>query len=164
MKFLQVEGDMISTIKIRSGILALGMVLYAGLSALAQQAAQPDVQQLRAYNVGRETSLTGSVVKFDSAGSTLPRGAHVLLQTASGQIDVHLGNAKVLQAGHLELHPGDSIRIVGEPLALGDTTYFAARTVQKGAQSVAVRNTKGFLTTPASLMSPEQKEALRGVR
>jgi hypothetical protein len=49
-------------------------------------------------------------------------------------------------------------------LALGGTTYFAARVVQKGAQAVAVRNTKGFLTTPASLMTPAQKEALRGVR
>jgi hypothetical protein len=91
-------------------------------------------------------------------------GAHVILQTASGQVDVHLGNAKVLQAGHLMLNPGDSVRIAGEPLTLGDSTYFAARIVQKGMQAVAVRNTKGFLTTPASLMTPEQKEALRGVR
>jgi hypothetical protein len=36
--------------------------------------------------------------------------------------------------------------------------------VQKGTQAVAVRNTRGFLTTPASLMSPAEKEALRGVR
>ncbi len=91
-------------------------------------------------------------------------GAHVVLQTSSGQVDVHLGNAKVLQAGHLELNPGDSVRIVGEPLALGDSTYFAARIVQKGAQAVAVRNTRGLLTTPASLMTLAQKEALRGVR
>ena len=35
---------------------------------------------------------------------------------------------------------------------------------EKGAQAVAVRNTKGFLTTPASLMTPAEKEALRGVR
>jgi len=36
--------------------------------------------------------------------------------------------------------------------------------VQKGAQAVAVRNTRGLLTTPASLMTLAQKEALRGVR
>jgi hypothetical protein len=164
VEFLQVEGEMISTNKTRSGILVLGIVLGVSSSALAQQAAQLDVQQLRTYNVGRETSLLGTVVKFDSAGSTLPMGAHVLLQTSSGQVDIHLGNAKVLKAANLELNPGDSVRIVGEPLALGDSTYFAARIVQKGAQALAVRNTKGFLTTPASLMTPEQKEALRGVR
>jgi hypothetical protein len=140
------------------------MALAFSISASAQQAVQPDVQQLRSYDVSREVFLLGTVVKFESASSVLPMGAHVLLQTSSGQVDVHLGNAKVLKAGHLALNPGDSLRIVGEPLALGDSTYFAARIVQKGAQAVAVRNTRGSLTTPASLVTPAQKEALRGVR
>ncbi len=153
-----------ATTRNRTVALALGITLGMCISATAQQASQPDVQQFRTYDVSRESFLLGTVVKFDSASSTLPIGAHVILQTASGQMDVHLGNAKVLQAGHLELNPGDSVRIVGELLALGDSTYFAARIVQKGAQAVAVRNTKGFLTAPASLMSPAQKEALRGVR
>jgi len=155
---------MIGTNKIRLGILALGIVLGSSFSAHAQQSSQPDVQQLRSYSVSRESFLLGTVVKFETASETPPMGAHVILQTSSGQIDVHLGNARVLQAGHLELNPGDSVRIVGEPLALGDSTYFAARVVQKGTQAVAVRNTRGLLTTPASLMSPAQKEALRGVR
>ena len=155
---------MISTKKIRSGILALGMVLGFGSLAHAQQASQADFHQLRSYSMNREVFLLGTVVKFDSASTALPMGAHVVLQTASGQVDVHLGNAKVLQAGHLTLNPGDSVRIAGEPLALGDSTYFAARIVQKGMQAVAVRNTRGFLTTPTSLMTPAQKEALRGVR
>ncbi len=153
-----------ATIRSKASALALGIALGLCSSASAQETKQPDTQQLRTYNVSREVFLLGTVVKFESASSTLPMGAHVVLQTSSGQVDVHLGNAKVLQAGHLELNPGDSVRIVGEPLALGDSTYFAARIVQKGAQAVAVRNTKGFLTTPASLMSPAEKEALRGVR
>jgi hypothetical protein len=151
---------------IRSKAVILGFAIALGFCTLAnaQEAKQADTQELRTYSMGRESSIIGTVVKFDSASSTPPMGAHVILQTSAGQIDVHLGNAKVLQAGHLELNPGDSVRIVGEPLALGDTTYFAARVVQKGAQAVAVRNTKGFLTTPASLMTPAQKESLRGVR
>jgi hypothetical protein len=79
-------------------------------------------------------------------------------------VDVHLGNAKVLQANHLELNPGDHVRIIGEELAFGNVTIFAARIVQKGAQSVAVRNTKGFLTSPAATMPSAIIEALRGVR
>jgi len=142
----------------------LGIALAFCIFANAQQAKQPDAQQLRSYDVSREGSLLGTVVKFESASSTPPIGAHLLVQTASGQVDVHLGNAKVLRAGHLELNPGDSVRIVGELLTLGDSTYFAARVVQKGAQAVAVRNTKGFVLSPASAMTPAQKEALRGVR
>ncbi len=153
-----------ATIRSKTGALALGIALVLCNSANAQQPGQADAQQLRSYDVSRESFLLGSVVKFESASSTPPIGAHVILQTPSGQIDVHLGNAKVLQASHLELNPGDSVRIVGETLALGDSTYFAARIVQKGAQAVAVRNTRGLLTTPASVMSQAQKAALRGVR
>lgn len=147
----------------KAAIVALVITLGYCISANAQQATQP-VAQLRSYDISRESFLVGTVVKFDSASSTPPIGAHLILQMSTGQVDVHLGNAKVLQAGHLDLNPGDSVRIVGEPMALGDTTYFAARIVQKGAQAVAVRNTRGFLATPASLMTPAEKEALRGVR
>jgi hypothetical protein len=151
-------------IQSKTGIVALVITLAFCISGSAQQPKQPDAQELRAYDISRESFLLGTVVKFDSASSTPPIGAHLILQTSTGQVDVHLGNRKVLKASHFELNPGDSVRIVGEPLTLGDTTYFAARIVQKGAQAVAVRNTKGFLTTPASLMTPAEKEALRGVR
>jgi hypothetical protein len=147
-----------------SGTLALLITLAFCISANAQQTRQPDAQRLHVYDMNRESFLLGTVVKFESASSTAPIGAHVILQTPSGQVDVHLGNARVLQAGHLELNPGDSVRIVGEQLALGDGTYFAARIVQKGAQAVAVRNAKGYILTPASTLTPDQKEALRGVR
>jgi hypothetical protein len=147
-----------------SGTLGLLVTLAFCISANAQQTAQPEAQRLHAYDMNRESFLLGTVVKFESSSSTPPIGAHVILQTPSGQVDVHLGNAKVLQAGHLELNPGDNVRIVGEPLALGDGTYFAARIVQKGAQAVAMRNAKGYLLTSVSTLTPDQKQALRGVR
>ena len=146
-----------------AGALALCASAGAQQSSSSAQSAQPDLR-LRVYELSREVSVTGAVVKFDSASSSLPMGAHVLLQTASGPLDVHLGNAKVLQANYLELNPGDNVRIVGETLALGDGTYFAARIVQKGTQAVAVRNARGMPLTPASTLTQKQKEALRGVR
>ncbi len=151
-------------IRSKIGALALGVALALGISANAQQASQPDAQQLRSYNLSRESFLLGTVVKFESASNAPPVGAHLILQTSSGQVDVHLGNGKVLKASHFELNPGDSVRVVGEPLALGDSTYFAARIVQKGAQAVAVRNSRGFPLSLASVMTESQKEALRGVR
>ena len=123
-----------------------------------------DAQLLRTYNGSREVSLVGTVVKYETSSAVPPMGAHVTLQTASGQVDVHLGNAKVLEANHFTLNAGDNVRIVGEPLALGEGTYFAARILQKGAQAVAVRNAKGFPLTPASILTPDQKQTLRGVR
>jgi hypothetical protein len=123
-----------------------------------------DEQLLRTYNANREISLVGTVVKYETNSSTPPIGAHLTLETASGPVDVHVGNAKVLEAGHLRLNPGDSVRIVGEPMALGAGTYFAARIVQKGTAAVAVRNARGFPLTFASTLTPAQRQALRGVR
>lgn len=134
------------------------------LSASAQQAKPSDAQLLRSYNATREISLVGTVVKYETSSTVPPMGAHVTLQTGSGQVDVHLGNAKVLEANHFTLNTGDNVRIVGEPMALGEGTYFAARIVQKGTQAVAVRNAKGFPLSPASTLTPQQKETLRGVR
>lgn len=133
-------------------------------SASTPQVKPCDLRLLRTYDASREVSLVGTVVKYESASALPPIGAHVTVQTASGPVGVHLGNAKVLVANHLELNPGDSVRIVGEPMALGDGTYFAARIVQKGTLAVAVRNARGFLLTPASTLTQVQKEALRGVR
>jgi hypothetical protein len=134
------------------------------LSLDAQQAMPSDARLLRTYNANREISLVGTVVRYETASENPPMGAHVTIQTASGQLDVHLGNAKVLEANHLALNAGDNLRIIGEPMALGEGTYFAARIVQKGTQAVAVRNAKGFPLSPASTLTPAQKEALRGVR
>ena len=153
-----------STIRPLLLILILISSLALCFSASAQQAIPSDTRLLQSYDFNREISLIGTVVKYETASTIPPMGAHVTIQTPSGQVDVHLGNARVLLASHFQLNAGDNVRIVGEPMALSEGTYFAARIVQKGLQAVAVRNTKGFPLTPASTLTPAQREALRGVR
>ena len=138
--------------------------LSLGLPVGAQQAAQSNTRLPQSYDLRREVTLLGTVVKFETASSLPPIGAHLLLQTTSGQVDIHLGNARALEANHFEFHTGDKVRVIGEELAYGDGSIFAARIVQRGVQAVAVRNTHGALTSPAATMLPTQKEALRGVR
>jgi hypothetical protein len=152
------------TIRITAMTFMIVSALAFCFSAVAQQAAPSAPQWLAAYKLSREVSLVGTVVKYVSASDVPPMGAHVLLQTSSGQVDVHLGNAKLLLASHLDLKAGDSVRIVGEELAYGEGNIFAARIVQKGAQAVAVRNSRGALLSPASALTATQIEALRGVR
>ena len=158
------EGAMKPKSRILLLLFMLAGSLMLCLSVSAQQAMPSDAQLLRTYNASREISVVGTVVKYETSSAATPMGAHATIQTASGQVDVHLGNAKVLEASHLTLNVGDNVRIVGEPMALGEGTYFAARIVQKGTQAVAVRNSKGFPLTPASTLTPQQREALRGVR
>lgn len=116
------------------------------------------------YDARRETVVQGTVVSFTTDSVTPPIGTHVLVQTAAGTLDVHLGSSKVLSATKLTLNPGDSIRMVGEEMKLpNDGSVFAARILQKGAQSITLRNAKGVLIRPIP-HDPQSLAALRGVR
>jgi hypothetical protein len=124
-------------------------VLLFSASAAAQQKTQSAPQQGRDYDVSREVSLQGTVVSFAENSSTAPLGPHVVVQTASGQVDVHLGDARLLKANHLTLAAGDGIRVVGENVPYGTGTQFFARIIQKGSQTLALRSTRGFPLRPA---------------
>jgi hypothetical protein len=76
-----------------------------------------------------------------------------LLQTAAGNVDVHLGDARLLHLAKLAIMPGANIRFVGQMSAVtqtsgtknaGQSSVFLARLVQVGAQLVAVRSDHGL--------------------
>jgi hypothetical protein len=125
-------------------------VLFAASAALGQQQAAPAVN-LAAYDLKREGTLVGTVTSYTAAASTAPFGARLTLQTSSGVVDVHLGDARLLSANKFSIHTGDTLRIIGETVTLGSVTQFVARIVQNGNQAVAVRSTRGF---PLSYVAP----------
>jgi hypothetical protein len=108
------------------------------------------------YDVSKEVSLQGTVARFTENSTVLPVGAHVVLQTSSGQIDVHLGDPRLLKANNLTITQGANIRIFGEPVTTSQGTFFLARLVQQGTQLVAVRSTQGFPLPP---VAPKQNSA-----
>ena len=133
--------------------LLLGWVVFTGAFVSAsfaggQQAQPPIPQRNESYSLNRETLLEGVVISYTAASTAPPVGAHVTIQTASGPVDVHLGNAGLLKQGDIFLSAGDSIRIVGEKVAYADGSFFAARVLQKGSQSVTLRNTNGIPLSP----------------
>jgi hypothetical protein len=131
------------------GIGGFTVAVLLATVAGAQQRAQA-IPQRNLYDLSREVSLQGTVVSFAQSASTPPLGPHVVVQTESGQIDVHLGDAKLLQASHVVLAAGDSIRVIGENLSYGEGTQFFARILQKGSQTVALRSTRGFPFRPVA--------------
>src|ERR1700719_394202 len=126
----------------RLGIALVGSALLLSTMASAQQKSIP--QRNLSYDVSREVALQGSVISYSETSSVAPFGPHVTLQTSSGVVDVHLGNARVLESNHFTLAAGDSVRVVGENVPVGTGTQFLARIVQKGNQTVALRSAQGF--------------------
>ena len=124
----------------------LASALFIASAATAQQNPQLLQPSSNAYNVARETVLTGTVVSF-TEGSTRS-GSHLMLNTSSGVTDINVGNAKLLSLNNMTFAPGESVRITGENVTVADSTFFAARIVQKGTQAITVRSERGFMARP----------------
>jgi hypothetical protein len=128
-----------------------GAALVSGVVAWGQQIPQIAAHRSgAAYDVARESVISGKIVQYSAASSTPPLGAHISLQTSSGMIEVHAGNAKLIQASNISLQDGDSVSITGEIVQFGNSTVFVARVIQKGSQSVAVRSKNGVPLLPTA--------------
>lgn len=143
--------------RISAGV-SIVLLFCAGVAA--QQKTQSAAPEKRAYDVSQEVSLQGTVVSFVESSQTPPLGPHVVVQTASGQVDIHLGDARLLKANHLTLAAGDSIRVVGENVPYGTGTQFFARILQKGNQTLALRSTRGFPLRPTPKAGKSEAGAL----
>jgi hypothetical protein len=116
--------------------------------AAAQAAAAEQGRNNSPYDPSKEVSLEGTVVRFTENSKDFPPGAHVVVQTGSGQIDAHLGDSRLLKLNHLTISEGASIRIIGEPVTTNQGTFFLARLVQQGTQVVTVRSMQGIPLLP----------------
>jgi len=105
------------------------------------------------YDIANDVSLQGTVLSYTENSATPPIGAHVLLQTASGNVDVHLGDARLLHLAKMNIAKGASVRFVGQMQTAvnSNSPVFFARLVQVGAQVLAVRSEHGFPLAPAGM-------------
>jgi hypothetical protein len=131
--------------------------------ARGQQPAGAPSARVGEYDVKRESEAVGTVVAFDANSKTAPFGARATLQTSSGMIEVHLGDARLLAANHFSIETGDTLRIVGETLTMGNTSLFVARIVQKGTQALAVRTVRGIPIPYVAPRNTQSAAAHRGV-
>jgi len=120
---------------------ALATALVAAGTAGAQTTPKAESSQ---YEVGREVNLVGTVSSVVENSKTGPLGTHVMVQSGSGLVDVHVGSSKYLATNKVNLKSGDSVRFVGENFTVGTDTVFYARIVQDGTAAVAVRSPKGM--------------------
>jgi hypothetical protein len=146
-----------------AGYLSL-LLLFSGNTVWGQKLGERPRQAATgslAYDATQETVIEGTVLSY-SAESATPMGAHVVLQTASGTTDVHLGAASYLEANHFSLAKGDSVRVVGASSATRQGSVFLVRVIQKGGQSLALRTAKGapLSRAGARALSPAQRSQL----
>jgi hypothetical protein len=128
-----------------------GTLVFCG-TAVGQEKTPQTSARFTGYDVKRESTLVAAVIAYTASSTSAPSGAHVTLQTTGGVVDVHLGDARLLDAGHIGIQTGDTLRIIGENVTFAGTTHFLARIVQKGTQAVAVRSERGI---PVRYLAPK---------
>lgn len=146
-EFLGVGDVMPQKFLIRTAGFLASTLLLTAVSISGQQPAQRPPQAAPrglAYDAARETVLDGTVVSYTASSAVAPLGAHVLLQTASGQVDVHLGPRGFLEGRHFSLANGDAVRVLGAPVSASGINVFLARVIQKGTQALVLRSTTGL--------------------
>jgi hypothetical protein len=129
------------------------MTVAAVCLAAAAYAQEPaKAASANVYSVARESVLQGKVVEYSATSSTGPIGAHVKLQTSSGIVDVHLGNAHLISSRHVTLNAGDAVTVTGENMPFGTGTVFAARVLQVAGTTITLRSKNGttLVVTPRS--------------
>jgi hypothetical protein len=101
-----------------------------------------------AYDVARETTLTGTiedVVTKPEAGGV--GGLHLLVNGPQGIVDAHLG-AFLTQETKDALHAGIPVQIIGAAMQLRDKEYFLARELNIGGRTIVIRSERGFFINP----------------
>jgi hypothetical protein len=152
------------------------VLVCAAVCAVSASAQRPGINAVPAkqtpgsYNIANDVSLQGTVLSFTENSQTPPIGAHVLLQTTAGNVDVHLGDARLLHLAKLNVTQGASVRFVGQMSSAGTNQVFLARLVQVGTQLVAVRSDHGLplaaagLRANKALLASAQAEQKGGAR
>jgi hypothetical protein len=140
---------------------AVAMMLGGGVRG--QQPAAAPTPRAGEYDVKRESDVVGTVVAYSANSKTAPFGARATIQTSSGVMEVHLGDARLLAANNFSIDAGDTLRIVGESMAAGSSNLFVARIVQKGTQALAVRTTRGFPIPYVAPRTTQSAATNRGV-
>ena len=119
-----------------------------------------------AYDSANEVVLRGTISQVTTQPAPgLPLGLHLILSTAQGAVDAHLGPFLSSLAAQKGLVSGASVQMVGVKAHLAAGDLFLVRTVIVGGQTIVVRNANGFpvrqvAPQPRVVRGTEQKDGL----
>jgi hypothetical protein len=68
---------------------------------------------MAAYDSRNEIQLQGAIRRIETAGEDGPIGTHILIRTATGVVDAHLGYGRAASPTYLGLATGESVTVIG---------------------------------------------------
>jgi hypothetical protein len=144
------------------GALAAVAMLLMLTRAQAQTAARANAAQPPRYDAAREITIAGSVDSLVAKpGPGMLAGAHVIVATAAGTVDAHLGNYALKGPKALTFTPGENVKLVGVMTNILGRQVFLVRTVRTGSLVYEIRNARGFLIRTGHALIQDRTGAAR---
>lgn len=138
-------------ISIAATALLIAVTSLTGIPANAQTAtaATPaaDVRtntMVPSYDVTKEVKIQGTIQKIDSTGTNGITGTQILIQTANGVIDAHLGFGPASKPSYLGLAEGQSVTVVGMMQTMSGNSVLLARILTTANHIFVLRNEHGI--------------------
>ena len=129
---------------VRKIILSCGLaMILLPTSANAQSAATGSAMTSPVYDVNKEIKIDGTIDKIETNSSGGPIGTHLLVISAQGVVDVHLGASMAVTAKNLGLSVGESIHVTGMMANVGGNSVLLARILTTSNHIYMLRNEHG---------------------
>jgi DNA/RNA endonuclease YhcR with UshA esterase domain len=118
---------------------------FAVLGAAIQPVLPAQRKAMPRYDLSTEATFQGTVeeVREVEHAGFQGKGLHVTLKTAAETFDVHVGPASFVKEKNLTLAKGDQVTITGSKVKEDGGSAVIARSVQKGATTVTLRDDRG---------------------
>ena len=146
----------------RSGVAALTVTLGIAIAA-GTAGAQVVAEAHPFYDASREVTVQGtvsSVLTKPDAGMIF--GSHLLLQTATGELDASLGRWALQGKAIAPLAAGQHVEVTGVVKTLMKRQVLIVRTVSLNGQVYTLRNQHGVELSPQARERAEQQAAQKG--
>jgi hypothetical protein len=113
------------------------------LSLNAQSAATTSALSSPVYDTSKEIKLDGTIDKIETNTSAGPLGTHLLIVSAQGEVDVHLGASAAVTAKNLGLTMGESVHVTGMRATINGNSVMLARILTTSNHIYVLRNEHG---------------------
>lgn len=146
---------------LRSTLLTLMLCALVVLAAPAQsQKKGTDEHALPRYDPAQEVKVKGEVLEVKDYECPVSggMGAHLVLQTAEGPLEVHLALTSFLSDYGIAFAKGDKVEIIGNKIIFHDMPAMLVRKIMKNQAEYAFRDAKGKpLWVPRPVAKPPKR-------
>jgi hypothetical protein len=132
-------------------LIALAISLLAGPLYANESGALKRTVMASKYDLAKEVTVEGtiqSLVRKPAPGAIM--GAHLMVSTAHGTVDAHIGNYLVAGKFAVPLPAGQSVKLVGMMTTFNHQSVLLVRTMDTGSGTIMVRSEHGFLVYPGA--------------